>query len=142
MVVVGVGHALFDGVGDAFHDVEAFEWVFTDGGFAGEHDAVGFFEDGVSDVGDFGSGGDGGFDHAFEHVCSDGDGAAEVDAAFDHVTLDDGEFLVGAFDTEVTASDHDGVGFEDDFVEVGDAALVFDFGDDFGLAVSGFEVIA
>jgi hypothetical protein len=45
--------------------------------------------------------------------------------------LDDGKFLVGAFDAEVAAGDHDGIGCRDDSEDVFDGELVLDLGDDF-----------
>lgn len=130
--VVGTA-AAFDAHGDAVHDFDAFERVFADGRFAAEHDRVGLLEDGIGDVGDFGAGGQGILDHAFEHVGGDDDGFAEADAVFDDATLDDGQFFVGDFNAEVAAGDHDGVGGGDEFEEVLDGGLVFDFGDDAGV---------
>ena len=118
--------------GDAVENLDAFQRVFADGGFAAEHDGVGLFVDRVGDIGDFGPGGHGGFDHAFEHVGGDDDGFADAEAGFDDAPLDDGQFLVGDFDAEIAARDHDAVGFAHDLVQVGDGLLVLDLGEDEG----------
>ena len=111
----GIGAAAaLDAGGDAVEDLDAFQRVFADGGFAAEHDGVGLLENGVGDVGDFGAGGHGGFDHAFEHVGGDDDRSADAQAGFDDAPLDDGQFFVGDFDAQIAARDHDAVGFAHD----------------------------
>ena len=132
----------FDASCDAVEGFDAFDGVFSGGGFAGEHDGVGLFEDGVGDIGDFGASGDRVDDHRLEEMSGDDDWASAFDAAFDDASLDDREILHGAFDAEVAASDHDGVGFADDVIEVSDGELIFDFGDDLGLGGVGFESVA
>lgn len=89
-LVVVVGDLVFDAAGDFVEDADAFDGVFADGGFAGEHDAVGLFEDGVGDVGDFGASRHGRADHRFEHVGRDDDGFAVGEAGVDGGALDDG----------------------------------------------------
>ena len=122
--------AALDARGDAVENLDAFERIFADGGFAAEHDGVGLLENGVGHVRDLGARGHGRFDHAFEHVRGDDDGFADAQAGFDDAALDDGQFLVRDFDAEIAARDHDAVGFAHDGFQVGDGLLVLDFGDD------------
>ena len=76
--------AAFDAGGDAVKHLDALERVFADGGFAAEHDGVRLLENGVGDVSDFGAGGHGRLNHAFEHVGGDDDGAADMQAGLDN----------------------------------------------------------
>ena len=52
--------AFFDSRGHFIEYFDAFEGVFTGGGFAGKHDGVGLLEDGVGHIGDLGPGWHGG----------------------------------------------------------------------------------
>ena len=108
----------------------ALDGIFSDGGFAAEHDGIGLLEDGVRHVGDFRARGHGSGDHRLEHVRRDDDGFAEADAVLDDAALDDRQIFHRAFDAEVAARDHDGVGLFDDFVEVFDGELILDLRDD------------
>ena len=110
--------------------MHAFHRVFTDGGFAGEHHAVGLFVDGIGDVGDLGTGGDGLSDHRFQHVGGDDHGLAVGDAGLDSAALDDGKLLEGALDTEIPSGDHHGIGGAHDLIQVVDGGLVFNLRDD------------
>ena len=77
----------FDAAGDFVEHLHAIEGVFADRGFAGEHDAVGLFVDGVGDIGDLGARGHGLGDHRFQHVGGDDDGLALGDAGLDGAAL-------------------------------------------------------
>ncbi|MEY5014136.1 MAG: hypothetical protein RIS92_494 [Verrucomicrobiota bacterium] len=129
----------FDARGDLIKNLDTLEGVLAGGGFSGKHDGIGLFEHCVGDVGDFGASWHGGGDHRFEQVGCDDDGLPEPLAAFDDTSLDNWQFLHWAFDPEITAGDHDEVGFPNDVVEVANGQLVFDFGDDSGFAAVGFE---
>ena len=126
---------------DFFHHVDALEGVEAGGGFAGEHDGIGALADGVGDVRDFGAGGHGGGDHRLEEVSGDDDGLALGEAGLDNLGLDLGEAVVIDLDAEIATGDHNGIGFADDFLEVADAGLVFDFRDDAGIGVEAFEEV-
>ncbi len=140
VLVVGLREDGFGLEADALHDFDAFKGVFTGGGFCGEHNGIGALEDGGRDIGDFCASGDRVSDHGFEHVGSDDDRFTEVNAAFNDGVLEDGDLFVGAFDTEVTAGDHNAVGDFDDGIEVTDSGLVFNFGDDAGFRIVCLEV--
>ena len=129
----------FDSAGHAVENFKAGTGIFSGGGFSGEHDGIGPLKNGVSDVGDFGPGGKGIRDHAFEHMGGDDDRLHRGDALFDDSALDDGKFLVGAFDAEIASGHHDGVGSGDDAEDVFDGELVFDLSDDFD--VLGFVFV-
>ena len=128
---VADGAGAFDSAGHAVENFKAGTGIFSGGGFSGEHDGISSFKDRVSDVGDFGTGGKGIRDHAFEHMGGDDDRLHGGDALFDDSALDDGKFLVGAFDAEIASSDHDGVGGRDDAEDIFDGELVFDLSDNF-----------
>ena len=129
----------FDSASHAVENFKAGTGIFSGGGFSGEHDGIGPLKNCVSDVGDFGPGGKGIRDHAFEHMGGDDDRLHRGDALFDDSALDDGKFLVGAFDAEIASGHHDGVGSGDDAEDVFDGELVFDLSDDFD--VLGFVFV-
>lgn len=60
-----------DAPGDAVKDFDALHGVFADRSFPGYHESIGFFEDGIGDVGDLGPSGGGVGDHGFEEVGGD-----------------------------------------------------------------------
>ncbi len=128
------GIAGLNAAGHGVQHLHAFVRVTPDAGLAAEHDAVHLLDDSVEDVGDFGAGGHGVFDHALQHLGGDDDLAAVVGAALDDVALNDGEILHGQLGAEVAAGDHDASGGFDDGVEVVERLLVFDLGDDAGIA--------
>lgn len=125
------GARAFDTPGDTIKNLEAGAGVGAGGGFARKHDGIGAFKDGVGDISDFGAGGQGLGDHAFEHMGGDDDGFHGGDALFDDTALDDGELLVGAFNAEIAAGDHDGVGGRNDAEDIFDGELVFNLGNNF-----------
>ena len=129
----------FDSAGHAVENFKAGAGIFSGSGFSGEHDGIGPLKNGVSHVGDFGPGGKGIRDHAFEHMGGDDDRLHRGDALFDDSALDDGKFLVRAFDAEIASGHHDGIGSGDDAEDVFDGELVFDLSDDFD--VLGFVFV-
>ena len=128
---VSDGAGAFDPAGDTVENLETGAGVLAGCGFARKHDRIGALEDGIGHVGDFRAGGKGVGDHAFEHVGGDDDRFHGGDALFENPALDDGQLLVGAFDAEIPAGDHDGIGGGDDPEDVFDGELVLDLGDDF-----------
>ena len=136
LFLVADGAGALDAAGDAVEHLEASAGIFARSGFARKHNGVGPFEDGVGDVGDFGASGERVGDHALEHMGGDDDGFHRGDALLDDSPLNNGEFLVGAFDAEIAASDHDGIGGGDDAEDIFDGELVFDLGDDFHLGAA------
>ena len=120
---------------DTSHGLYSLEGVLTVGRFAREHDSVGAIVDGVGDVADLCTGGQGIVDHRVEHLRSDDDGLLGIDALLDDHALDAGHFFCGDFDSEVTASDHDTGAVLDDLIDVVDTFLVLDLGDDLDLAL-------
>ncbi len=61
------------------------------------------------------------------------------EAKFDDARLHEREDVVIDLDAQVAAGDHDGVGGFDDGLEISQAALVFDLGDDAGLGAEMVE---
>ena len=68
----------------------------------------------------------------------DDDGPAVADAILDDAALDDGKFFIRNFDSQIATGHHDGVGGFDEFGEIFDGSLVFDLGDDTGIASAVF----
>ena len=66
-----------------------------------------------------------------EHLSGDDDRFVGTDALSDEVFLDARDAFGGNFDAEVAACNHNAIGSVEDFVEVVDTFLVFNFGDDF-----------
>ena len=65
----------------------------------------------------------------------DDNGFASGLAGTDCMSLDDRQFLEGAFDPEISSCDHQGVRCLDDFIEVADPLLIFDLCDDLGIRI-------
>lgn len=126
-LVVGAA-AFFDTRGDAVKDFHAFEGVFANSGFAAEHDGIRLLEDRVGNVSNFCAGGHGIIDHAFQHMGGHDDGFAFLQAGFDNAALGDWELLVGDFNTEITARNHNRIRLYDDFIHIANGFLVFEFG--------------
>ncbi len=70
--------ASLDATGHAVENLNALDRVLAHGGFTAQHDAVGLFEDGIGDVGDFRAGRHGILDHRLQHVRGHDDGAADL----------------------------------------------------------------
>src|SRR5438876_5779979 len=142
MLGVAGAAAALDALGDSVQHLDAFERVFSDGGFAGEHDRVGLLEYGIGDVGHLGAGRHRVLDHRLQHVRGDDDRLAVPDAGLDGSALDDRQFFVGTFDTEITTGNHDAVAGIDEVVKVLNGLLVFNLGDDFNLSVERLQNVA
>ena len=126
------GRFAFHAFSDPGESLHGFDWIFADTGFAAEHDRVSLFVDRVGDVADFGTGRRGVVDHRLEHVGGDDDLAPDSCTLTHDGALDHGQFLNVNFDSEIAASDHDGVGGADNRFDVAHGLLVFDLGDDAG----------
>src|SRR5258706_448086 len=122
--------AAFDARRNLVENPDALDRIFPHGRLAAQHDRISLLENGVGHVGDFRARGHGRFDHAFEHVRGDDDGPADAQACLDDAALHDGQFFVRNFDAQIAARPHDGVGFVDDGLQIGDGLLVFNLGDD------------
>lgn len=112
------------------------------GGLTGQHDTVGSVENGVGDIGDFGTGRTRVVGHGLQHLGGTDDGLALDVALGDHHLLGDEDFRSRDLDSQVTASDHDGIGLFENLVEVVDTLLVFDLGDDLDLLALFAEDVA
>mmetsp|Transcript_19574 Transcript_19574/g.41013 ORF Transcript_19574/g.41013 Transcript_19574/m.41013 type:complete len:243 (+) Transcript_19574:134-862(+) len=77
----------------AHHDLDGLTEVLSVGRLAGEHDGVGSVVARVGDVGTFGAGGAGVFDHGFEHLGGGDDGFAGDVGFADHVFLGEEDFF-------------------------------------------------
>src|SRR5665213_714203 len=134
--------AAFDAHGDLVENFDALDGIFSDGGFAAQHDRVRLFKNRVRHVGDFRARRHRRFDHAFEHVRGDDDRTADAQTRFDNAPLHNRQFFIGNFNPQIAARDHDAVGFLDDGFEIGNRLLILDFGDDQRLRFAGFKHFA
>ena len=89
---------------DLPHGLDDEGGMLAGGGLGAEHDGVGAFEDGVSDVGDLAAVGLHAVDHAFHHLGGYDDGFCAVDTFSDDLALGHGYFFDGQFDAEITIS--------------------------------------
>ncbi len=136
----GLDADLVLGLGDDLgHHGDGLDGIFAGGAFGGEHDGVGAVVDGVGDVGGLGASGARVLDHGLEHLGGGDDGFAVLGGAADDVLLDGGDLFGRDFDAEISAGDHDGVGYFEDGVEVLDGLGLFELGDDPGVGVEGGE---
>lgn len=104
--------------------------VVTLGGLTRQHDTVSTVEDGVTNVGNLGTGWTWVVGHALEHLGGANDWLAGHVALGDHHLLGDEDLGRWDLDTEVTTSDHDTVGELQDLVKVVDTLLVLNLGND------------
>ena len=117
------------------HGLYGLDWVFAIGGLAAEHDGVGAVIDGVCDVGDLGAGRSRVLDHRVEHLRGHDDGLLRLNALADEHALDERDALNGHLDAEVATSHHDAVYAVKYLVNVVDALLVLNLGNDLDWAV-------
>ena len=118
------------GLGDGGHGLEGRHRVLACGGLAGEHHRAGAVVDGVGHVGDFGTSGAGVGHHGIQHL-----GGGDADLAGAHgpvneVFLQRGNFRKIDLHAKVAAGHHDAVRHGQNFIDVVDALLVLDLGDD------------
>ena len=118
----------------AVEHLDALDRVFAHAGLAAEHDGVGLFKNSVGHVGHFRAGGHRVGNHGLEHVRGHDHRAARAQAAFDNSALDDGQFFHGTLDAEIAAGHHDDVALFDNAADIANGELVFDLGDDPGMA--------
>ncbi|CSQ32917.1 Uncharacterised protein [Shigella sonnei] len=145
VVIVELETAVHHAVGtfaDGRHDRNRFQRVFTFCGFTRQHHCVSTVEDGVCNVTGFCASRAWVFDHGIQHLGRSDNDFTCTDTFFDHHLLGEDNFFYRNFYTQVATRNHDAVrGFED-FVEVVEAFLVFDFGDDVDVfAAVRFQVL-
>ena len=114
----------------ARHDLDGALGEAAVGGLAREHDGVGAVKHGVGDVGALGAGRPGVGDHRLEHLSRDHARLARLPALGDHHLLLAEDLLRGDLHAEVAARHHHAVGGGEDLVELVEALLVLDLGDD------------
>ena len=104
--------------------------VFPHGGFGAEHHGIGSIEAGVGNITDFGSGGADVFDHTFEHMGRHDHGFGGKSGFVNEFLLENRHLRCGYFDSQVSSSDHQGIGYGDDLVYVVQCFGFFYFGYD------------
>ena len=115
---------------DGGHGLEGCHRILARGGLAGEHHCAGAVVDRVGHIGDLGTGGAGVGDHGIQHL---GGGDADLTGAHgpvNEVLLQRGDFCKINFHAQVAAGHHDAVRYGQNLINVVDAFLVFDFGND------------
>ena len=116
--------------GDAGHGAQRLDGVLACGRLAGEHDGARAVIDGVGHVGDLGAGGADVVRHALEHFGRGDDALAKQAALADELLLDARQLLIRHLDAHVAAGDHDAGALGEDLLDVVDAGLILDLGDD------------
>ena len=114
---------------DPVHHGDGFFGPGAAGGFRRKHDRIGPVVDGVGNVGHFGAGRRGGFDHRFEHLRRHDHGLARTPRHFDDMLLQRRYFFRVQFDAEIAARDHDAVRKLDNLVQPINRGGLFDLGD-------------
>ncbi len=128
-----------DGVDDVRHDLDALERIEADRRLAGEHHRVGALAHRGGDVGDLGAGRHRRADHRLQQLRGDDDRPAFGQAEVDDPRLHQRQRVVVDLDPQIAARHHHRVGGLDDALQVAQAALVFDLGDDAGLRAEPIE---
>ena len=105
--------------GDAIHEGNGFDRVFSDRAFRRKHDRVGALEDRLRDVRYLGARRHRRIDHRFQHLRGDDDGLALASCAARDALLNAGHLFQRQFDAEIAARDHQAVRERDDLVEPG-----------------------
>ena len=127
---LGVADAALGGLGDLGHGGHRLHRVLAHGGLPGEHDGTGSVVDGVGHVGDLRPGGPGVLDHGLQHLRGGDDPLAQKTALGNQPLLDGGQLLKGHLHPQVTPADHDALAGLTDLLDVVDAGLIFDLGDE------------
>src|SRR5699024_4535071 len=107
-----------------------------------KHDGPGTVIDGVGHGGDLGTGGARVDDHGIQHLGGGDADLAGAHGAVDQVLLDRRDLRKVDLDAHIAAGDHDAVGDRQDLVDVVDAFLVFDLGDNAHRAVVLVQQVA
>ena len=125
-----VAFIVFDLHRDPVHHRDRFLGPCTRRAFGREHHRVGSVIDRVGDVGDFGAGRRGAFDHAFEHLRRDDHRLACAARHADDLLLQRRHFVGLKLDAQIAARDHDAIGQFDDRIEPVDRLGLLDLGAD------------
>ncbi len=124
------------------HDFTSIQRVFTICSFSWEHHTVRSIKNCVSYIWSFCSSWSWAVDHWFHHLCG-GDHRFCVEICeIDHPFLGDEDFLYWNFHTHVASSNHNSVGFFNDFGIVQESFLVFDLSDDLDSFYSGAKNVS
>ena len=124
---------------DGVEHFNALVRVAADAGLATEHDAIHLLNHGIENICHLGARRHGVFDHAFQHLGGDNDFAPVEGAALDDMALDQRQVFNGTLAAEIAARDHDAGAGLDQGVNVFQGLLVFNLGDDAGLAAFLFQ---
>ena len=116
---------------DLQHGGQSLHRVLASGSLPGEHDAAGSIVNGVGHVRDLRPGGAGVAHHGVQHLGGRNHRFARLKALADHLLLEGGDLGGGNLHPQIAPGHHDPVGGGQDVVDVVDALLVFNFGDDF-----------
>ena len=115
---------------DGVHHADSLNRVLALCGLAGKHDCVGAVQDGVRNVAGLSTGRTGVLLHGVKHLGSSDNELACLVALPDDALLMEDNVLDRDLNAHVAAGNHDSVGDLKDLVEVVDAFLVLNLGDD------------
>ena len=121
---------------DRVKRANAFERIFTRGGFSRQHNSAGAVVNRVCNVADFGTRRARRGSHAFKHLCGCYYIFALCHTLADEFFLNFGQLNKRDFNAHVAARDHDTVGVVHDQIHVVNAALALDLCDNFNVLVA------
>jgi hypothetical protein len=116
------------------HHGNGLGWVVTLGSLTRQHDTVSTVKNGVGNVRYFSTGGARVVCHGLQHLSSTNDRLAFQVALGDHHLLSEEDLGGRDFDTKITTSNHDTIGFLENLIEVVYTLLVLDLGNDLNFA--------
>ena len=120
----------FSFFGHLSHNLDCIQRIIACGGFLGEHERVSAVQDSVCDIRHLGAGGTGIPHHRAQHLRRRDDRLAQMIGRADHHFLHGGNALLGDFQTQVAARNHDAVDVFENAVEMVQRLVFFDLGDD------------
>ena len=138
-IKVGVG---LGSLGDGGHSLQGLDGILACSGLARQHDRAGAVINSVGNVGDLGTGGARVHDHGIQHLGSGNADLTSAHGTVDQVLLDGGDLGEVDLNAHIAAGNHDAVSHSQDLVDVINALLVLDLGDDADVAVVLVQQVA
>ena len=136
-----VGIAL-GGFGNHCHSFQGLYRILACGSFAGQHNGTGAVINGVGNVGNFCTGGAGVHYHGIQHLgCRDAD-FAHLHGMVNQVLLDGRDFGIVNFNAHIAAGNHNAIGNAQDLINIINAFLVLNFGNDADIGIMLIQQVA
>ena len=125
--------------GNPVHHLNAHRREITNGGFSAQHDRVSLLEHGISHIGDLRTRRVGLIDHTLKHMRSHNHRFTNSKTFAYDVSLNNGQFLIWAFHTQITAGHHDGIGCLNNAANAFHGVLILDLSHHFGGVITDFN---